>query len=253
LLIVVPLCSAGCVTPRAVHYAEFKASPSNATEFTIGKVHSASVLKNGDLSILAELNNPNDPKSGLYMMTMPLPSLLENDDAIGSFGFRTEGSHSGSGLKSYLYPMGKAKKVSGDTIQMEGSSNSPILIEKLNLHPGEAERLPQLLEDLNSDPPGEEKVYVVNYLSDGAAERPEEERGEITRETATIEKSILLVRLPSESSNSCPQTIAIAGAYEDESTNLYYLLVAPAIAVDSFLIALAVAVEVSLGVLGSLH
>lgn len=55
LLIVVPLCSGACVTASVMDFAKNKASPLNVTEFTIGKVHSASLLENGDLSILAEL------------------------------------------------------------------------------------------------------------------------------------------------------------------------------------------------------
>jgi hypothetical protein len=174
------------------------------------------------------------------MMTIPVPSLVENADAIGSFGFRAEYTPSVSSLTSYLYPMGKAKKVSGDPVQMEGSFNSSILIEELRLHPDETERFPQLLGDPNRDPPREGKVYLVNLLSDGAGKTLEEEPGKVTEETATIEKSILVVRLPSLDSHSDSRSIAIAGDYEDESTNLYYLLVPPAIALDSILIALAI-------------
>lgn len=240
LLIVVPLCSGACVTASVMDYAKIKASPSNVTEFTIRKVHSASLHQTGDISILAELDNPNHPKSGLYTMTVPHPPLTDNAEAIGSFGFRAEYTPSVSGLTSYLYPMGRAKKFNGDILPND-TSNSTILIEALNLHRNEAERLLESLGDLNRDRPGEEKVYVVNLLSDAAGKQLREDPGRAVDENSTVEKSVLLVYWPPLGSNSVPQPIAIAGAYEDESTNLYYLLVPPAAAFDALLIAATVA------------
>jgi hypothetical protein len=249
LLIVAPLCSGACVTPRAMDYAKSKASPSNVAHFTIGKVYSAMINENSDISILVELDHPNHPKSGLYTMTVPLPCLAGKADAIGSFGFREAYTLSVSGLPSYSYPMAKARKSSGDIVSKD-FSNSSIPIEELNLHQDEAERVFELLGDLNRDPPGGEKVYVINLLSDEATKALQEDSGKTVEERATIDKTTLLVYWPLMSSSSLPQPIAIAGAYEDESSNLYYLLVPPAIAVDSFLIALAVAAYASLGVLG---
>jgi hypothetical protein len=243
LLIVVPLCSGACVTSSVMDYAKIKASPSNVTEFTIGKVYSASVLENGDLSILAELDNPNHPKSGLYTMTVPLPCLVENTDGIESYGFRAKYTPSASGLPSYLYPMGKAKKISGDRVQKKDSPNSSIHIEELSLHPDEADRLPELLGDLNRDPSAAEKIYVINLLPEASGKTLQEDPSKGVPENPIVEKSILLVYWPPLTAGRLPKPITIAGAYEDESTNLYYLLVPPAIAFDSFLIALAIAVQ----------
>ena len=175
LLIMVPLFSGACVTASVMEYAKKRAAPSNVTAFTISKVHSASVLKNGDLSILVELGSPNHPKSGPYAMTIPIHSHMEDDATIESFGFRSEYSPSFSGLTTYLFPIGKAKKFSGDMVQKNDSSNSAILIEELNLHPDEAARLPEILGDLNRDPSGEQKVYVVNLLSGADEKTPQEE------------------------------------------------------------------------------
>lgn len=242
LLIVVPLCSGACVTANVIDYAKNKASPLNVTEFTIGKVHSASLLKNGDLSILAELDSPNHPKSGLYAMTVSLPSLMENAGGLRSFGFRTQNTPSISGLPGYLYPMAKAKKFRGDLSQKDTSSSS-IFIEELNLRRDEADRLLELLGDRNRDPSGEEKVYAVNFLSDEAAKAVQEDTGKTVEEKATVNETILLVYSPLMSSSSLPQPIAIAGAYEDESTNLYYLLVPPAIALDCLVLALQIVAQ----------
>jgi hypothetical protein len=243
LLIVAPLCLGGCVTASVMEYAKDKASPSNVTAFAIAKVHSASVLENGDLSILAELDSPNHPKSGLYTMTIPIHPHMEDDAAMESFGFRTEYSPSFSGLTTYLFPLGKAKKFSGNMDQKNVRPNSSVLIEELNLHPDEAERLPELLGRLNRDPSGEQKVYVVNLLSGAAEKTGQEEADRATEERSTVEMGILLVNWLPPTSDGIPRPIGITGAYEDESTHLYYLLVPPAIAFDAFLIALAVVAQ----------
>jgi hypothetical protein len=251
LVIMAPMCTGACVTSKAMDYAKSKASPSNVAEFTIGKVHSAKVHENRDISILLELDHPNHPKSGLYTLTVPLPCLVGKADSIGSCGFREKYIASVSGLPSYLYPMGKAKKFSGDIVQMKDSSSSSMRIQALNLLPDEAERLLDLLRDVNGDSSGEEKIYVVNLLSDAAAKALQEDPGRTVEEKAMIDKTTLLVYWPLMSSSSLLQPIAIAGAFEDESTNLYYLLVPPAVACDSFLIALYVAGQVLSS--GSLH
>jgi len=251
LLIVVPLCSGACVTPRAMDYARAKASPLNATEFTIGKVHSAEVHENSDISVIVELNHPTHPKSGLYAIKVPHPFHVENADAIESFGFRVKYTPSISGLPGYLYPMGKAKKVPEKRVQMKDSRSSPIQIEELTLYRDETERVVKLVGDLSRDAAGEKRIYTVNLLSDAIGKAAEEEPGKNAEKNATIEKTILLVHLPPLGSNSHPQTIAITGAYEDESTNLYYLLVPPAVAVDAFLIALAIAGHVAQGASGA--
>jgi hypothetical protein len=243
LLVMGSLCSEACVTASVMEFAKKKAAPSNVTAFAISKVHSASVLKNGDLSFLAELGSPNHPKSGPYTMTIPIHSHMEDDSAIESFGFRREYSPSFSGLATYLFPIGKAQKFSGDMVQKKEPSNSSILIEELNLHPDEAERLPELLVGLNRDPSREQKVYVVNLLSDADEKTRQEETDRATEVSSTIEMGILLVNWLPPTSDGIPRPIAITGAYEDESTNLYYLLVPPAIALDALLIALAVVAQ----------
>lgn len=243
LLILAPLCLGACATPRAMNYAKSKASPSNVVEFSIGKVHSAQIYENSDISVLVQLDNLNHPKSGLYRMTVPFPCLAGKTDAIGSFGFREKYTPYVSGLPSYLYPMVKANKVNEEVVTMKDSPASPVPIEELDVHRDQTERVLELLGDLSRDPSGAQKVYVVNLLSDDAGKQYEKELGN------TVDKDILLVCLPPLSSGSPLQPIAIAGAYEDESTNLYYLLVPPAIAVDAFLTALAVAVYAAGGVL----
>jgi hypothetical protein len=242
-LIVALLCSGACVTSSVIEYAKIKASPSNVTEFTIGKVHSAQVQENSDISVLVEFGHPTHPKSGLYTITVPHPTKVENVDAMGSFGFREKYTPSVTDLPTYLYPMGKAKKVKEETVQMKDSPSSPVRIEEMNLHRDETERVLKLVGDMNKDPSGEPKNYTVNLLSGAAEKASKDGSGETVEKTATIEKTILLVQLRAPSSSSDPQTIVIAGAYEDESTNLYYLLVPPAIALDARLIALAIVAQ----------
>lgn len=243
LLIVAPLCLGGCVTASVLEYAKNKASPSNVTEFTIGKVHLAQVHENGDISLAVEVDHPSHPKAGLYTITVPHPSKVENADAMASFGFREKYIPSVSDLPTYLYPMGKAKKVNEKTVQMRDSSFSPVRIEELNLHWAETERVLKLVGDLDKDPPGEQKIYTVNVLSDDVENASEDEPGRTVEKNATIEKTIILVYLPPRGPDTHSQTIAIAGAYEDESTKLYYLLVPPAIALDACLVALAIAAQ----------
>ena len=243
LLIMVSLCSGACVTASVMEYAKKKAAPSNVTEFTIGKVHSAQVHENNDITVVVELAHATHPKAGLYTITVPHPSQVENEDAIGSFGFRQNYIPSVSDLPTYLYPIGKAKKIIEKTEQMKDSPCSPVRIEELNLHRGETERVLKLVGDLDKDPSGEQKIYTVNIISDDVEKESEVEPGRPVEKNATIEETILLVYLPPQSSNPHPQTIAIAGAYVDESTNLYYFLVPPAIALDTLLIALAIAAQ----------
>lgn len=241
LLILASAFSGGCVTASVMEYAKRRAAPSNVTEFTITKVHSAQVHEHSDISVVVELDHSTHPKSGLYTITVPDPSRAENAQAIESFGFREKYIASLSDLPIYLYPMGKAKKVEERTVQSKDPPSFPLTIEELNLHPDETERVRKLVEDLNKDPAGKQKIYVVNLLSDAVDKPREGEPDKTIERNVTIEKTILLVHVPLSSSDSHPQTIAIAGAYEDESTNLYYFLVPPAVVFDAFLITVAVA------------
>ena len=234
LLIMASLFSGACVTASVMEYAKKKAAPSNVTEFTIGKVHSAQVHEKGDISLVVELGHATHPEAGLYAITVPHPSQVENADAIGAFGFREAYTPAVSDLPTYLYPMKKANKVKEETAQMKDHPSSSVRIEELNLHRHEMGRVLDLARDLSKDAPGEQKIYRVNLLADAVETGPEEEPRK------TVEKTILLVHLPPLNPNSHPQTIAIAGAYEDESTSLYYLLVPPALAFDSLLLAVAV-------------
>jgi hypothetical protein len=159
---------------------------------------------------------------------------VENADAIGAFGFREVYTPAFSDLLTYLYPMKKAKKVKKEAPQTKDPPSCPVRIEELNLHWDETGRVLDLVRDLNKDASGEQKIFMVNLLTSGVERGSEEEPGK------TVEKTILLVHLPPLNPNSHSQTIAIAGAYEDESTSLYYLLVPPALAFDSLLFAVAV-------------
>lgn len=241
LLILASLFSGACVTTSVMDYAKTKASFSNVTEFTIRKVHSAQIHENSDICVLVELGHPSHEKSGLYTMTVPLLSLIDNPDAIESFGLREKRTPSVYDLPTYLYPIGKAKKVNEEMVLIKDSAISPVRIEELNLHREEAERVLKLVGNLDKDPSGEQRIYTVNLLSDAVEEASEEEPGRTIAKNATIEKTILLVYSPPQSSSPHPRTIAVAGAYEDDSTNIYYLLVPPAIAFDAFLITVAVA------------
>jgi len=81
---------------------------------------------------------------------------------------------------------------------------------------------------------------VINLLSEAAGKTLQEDPGNSDEETSAVEKSILLVYWPPLTSDRLPKPIGIAGAYEDESTNLYYLLVPPAIALDCMVLALQI-------------
>ena len=126
---------------------------------------------------------------------------------------------------------------------MKDFPSSSISIEELNLQNDEAGRLLDIIEGLNGDCSGEEKVYMVNFLPDATSKVVGEDPDKVIEDNSYAEKNILLVYWPPLTSDPVPKTIAIAGAYEDESTRLYYFLVPPAVVADSLLIALCVVGE----------
>lgn len=229
----------GCITPYALDLAERKSSPSiSYTDWNISEVKSAVEQENGDISVCVELHESQKTnKSEYYAITLPGSSLLGKTTDLATLGFRGKKSvehpngHSPDPyIDDYLYPLAKAKKGCHGSESKKLATDSVLPIVKLTLPEKDRNQLYTLLNELKAQASPEEKLYEVTFLK-----MEEDSSVEINDSAATKHPNVLLLYWPSEINQEPAQPLGIAGGYEseDESTNLYYLLVPPAAALDA--------------------
>ena len=228
----------GCITPHALDLAERKSSPSiTYTDWNIKKIRSAVEQENGDISVCVELyESHKSHKSKCYAITLPSYSLLKTAD-LTEHGFQgldiaeqPDKYSLDPYIVNYFYPLAKAKKGCHKLESEKLPAGSTLPIVKFTLPERDPRHLYNLLSDLKEEGSPEEKLYEVTFL------KKEEDSSVEMNENKTAKYSdVLLIYWPSERDQELVQPIGIAGGYEseDESTNLYYLLVPPAAMLDA--------------------
>ena len=229
----------GCITPHALDLAEEKSSPIvTYTEWNLKSVRSAVEQENGDILVFAELyESLKSNKSECYSIKLPNRSTLKETTDLKTLGFRgkeiighPDRNASDTYINEYLYPLVKAKKGCQELKYKKPPADSILPIIKLTVPGKDSDRIYTLLNELEANGSPKEKLYEIKFL------RGEENSGGEMNETEVAKYSdVLLIYWPSKIDPEFVQPIGIAGGYEseDESTNLYYLLVPPAVVLDA--------------------
>lgn len=232
----------GCVTDAALKLARQKSSPAiTYTEWGISSVPSAVKHKNGDIGVCLELfKYKNVNQRERYAINLPESALLWERTDLETIGFsqikvvgHSDGDATGPPIAEYLYPMAKSAKGCRKLNSSKNPTASLIPVVELTAPEEERSRLHTFLSELDAQGSPEEKLYEITFL------KTKEAGADKTNNTrATGYSEVLLVYRPSGTVPEIMDPIAIAGGYEskDESTNLYYMLVPPAVILDAAII-----------------
>jgi hypothetical protein len=208
----------GCtLTPKALQLANEKAAPQYEYR-NIKKLVSAVKHENGDVSLCIELNTVNDiDESKLNTMTIPFAILSGEANQQKRYGLLPGECPS----LCYWYPIEKVENGCEKITPENLAKKSIIPIEKLFIYSQD-----QLYDFINSYDENQkitDKIFEVSYVSKDISEiywfaRIDQQRTSLN---------------------------SIAGVYEDKSTNLYYLTVAPAVVGDVIIVVVAAAVVIA--------
>ena len=237
----------GC-TAKALQIAENKASPHNAEHWKIKSVVSAVKQENGNISVCVELNEsgePGEPK--LDTITLPLSVLSGDADAIERLSLRPCECYIGNAA-CYWYPIEKTQNGCESVSPNTSSSTSVLPIENINVNNKNRHQLLNLLINSNKIQPIKERIYEVSFVSGGEDTKIETDtdNDEPMDNSTKGSKDIALVYWPPQIGQQGMQPIIITGVYDDNSTNLYYLMVPVAFVGDVVAFTAAVAAIVLL-------
>ena len=208
----------GCVlTPRALELANEKAAPQYEY-WNFKRLVSAVKQENGDVSLCVELTSVGkfaEPK----LSTLTIPRAILNGEANQheKYGF-TPGE---CPLRCYWYPIEKVEN-GCDIITPEKNSTKSILpVVKSTVD--SQDQFYDLLNSFDENQKIPDKIFEVSYAS---------------TDISTIYWFVQI-----DPQRTVPNSIA--GVYEDQSTNLYYLTVPPAFVGDAVLVVVGTAVVIA--------
>lgn len=236
----------GCaVTPYAVDFAEEKALPAiTHTDWNISKVKSAVEQDNGVVSVCIELYESDQKNnSEYYTVNLPNSSVLKETTDLRALGFKGNGIVGNSDsegpdpyILEYLYPLAIATKGCRKLESEKMPAGSMLPIVKLTFPDQDRDKLYSFLNEHNEQGPEREKLYEVTFVK-----MKEDRIADMNDNDPTRHSDVFLIYWPSETDQNLVKPIGLSGGYEseDESTNLYYLLVFPAMVVDLILLGLS--------------
>jgi len=223
----------GC-TAQALQLAKEKASPENAKYWKIKNVVSAIKKENGDISVCIELSESGTGgKPRLNILTLPRSILTGDVNTIESFRLRP-GECPFDNATCYWYPIEKMKPGCESDGPDTLSSASIVPVENISVNHKSGHQLYTLLEMLNKNQPMTEKIYEVRFVFDEEDTKTEKETSndEVIDSKTKGSKDISFIYWPAHIGQQDIREMCIAGAYEDNSTVIYYLMVPLAFAGD---------------------
>jgi hypothetical protein len=207
----------GCtLTPKAIELANEKAAPQYEY-WNIKRLESAVKQANGDVSLCVELNNADEIKvSKSSTITIPRPILNGEANQHERYGF----APGECPLPCYWYPIEKVEKGCDKITPENFSPKSSLPIVKSTVH--SQDEFYDLINTFNENQKVPDKIFEIrNAFSD----------------TSTIYWFVQI-----DPQRTVPNSIA--GVYEDQSTNLYYLTVPPAFVGDVIIVVVGTAVVI---------
>jgi hypothetical protein len=205
-------------------------------------VRSGAEQENGDISVCVELNDSNKAESASYTFSIPGSTLAEGVAAIEALGFRRSLS---SPVTWYWYPIEKAAGGCAVSNPAQGSPETFLPLERITVPLEDKYQLSDILSNLKKGPEGTKKLYEETFSEAARDEELHSYDPPAAKDVsgqAKGTKEVVLVYYPSLADRDRIEPLIIAGAYNQAETNLYYLLVPPAVAWDAALIAAAVGV-----------
>ena len=230
----------GCITPYAMEYAEEKSTPSiTYTYWHIKRVRAATKEKDEKITVFIEMiKSSSKTDSECYTLSLPFSSSFTPPVDFNSFGFHENEMFStphnyemaAPYLTDYFYPLENARKKCDNPDNSKFHSGSSIPIVKMDLHENDRYHLLSILKEHRENVSSNSILFEVTF------EKKEKIDSFELQENKPSEKpKVFLIYWPTEIDNEYTYPLAIRGVYEseDESSNLYYLLVLPAIIVDA--------------------
>ena len=245
LTVVILLIVSGCMTTYAIDLAEEKATPSNTFNFwEIIKVWSAIEQDDGSILVSTDMNMiSNNNKTEPHIIILPRASLLKQTLDMKTLGFLEapldgaieEGLY-GPAIHHYYYPLDRLKKNGRKLNDMKEYPQSNISIVKLTIRVNDQIQLFSLISEYRENEKRNDKLYEVKFLK-----REEESKTKLCSDKMSNDTAVWLVYWPSDINKEFIRPIAIRGGYRqnDKSTNLFYLLVPPALILDLIIIGLS--------------
>ncbi len=208
----------GCtLTPKALELANEKAAPQYEYR-NIKRLVSAVKHENGDVSLCIELNTVGDiEESKLNTITIPFAILGGEANQHKRYGFLPGECPS----LCYWFPIEKVENGCEKITPEDLSTKSILPIEKLAIY--SQDQLYDFINSSNENQKIPDKIFEISYVS------------------RDISEIYWFARIDQQ--RTSPNSIA--GVYEDKSTNLYYMTVAPAIVGDVIIVVVAAAVVIA--------
>jgi hypothetical protein len=214
--------------------AKDKASPENVEFWEIKSIVSAVKHENDDISVCVGLNESDEPgESKLYTISLSPPRLSGDIDAIEKLKLRPEECLFDN-TPCYWYPIAKTKR-GCEPVDLTISSSIFVLpIENISVNKKNQHQLYNLLIDFNKAQPVKERIFEVSFVYDGetAVKDADADNDEVTNNSTEGSKDISLIYWSDQIDKNGIKPIIISGVYEDNSTNLYYLMVPLAVSGD---------------------
>ena len=221
----------GC-TEKALQLAREKASPQNIEYRKIKGIISAVRQENDDIAVCIELNDFVEKKES-KLITIVLPSDILSGDysTFNKSKFLLEKCQIGS-ITCFWYPIKKAKSGCETSGSESLLSTSVIPVEEFEIHIKDRNQLYDLLTQVDENRPVAEKIYAVSFMSDTEGRKKKPVSDEAVHAKEIQSGDTVLIYRPARKGRYGLPPISILGAYEDNSTSMYYLLVPVALAAD---------------------
>jgi hypothetical protein len=221
----------GC-TDKVLQIAEDKASPENTEFWEIKSIVSAVKHENDDISVCVGLNESGEAGEPiLYTISLSLPILSGDIDAIERLRLRPEECLLDN-TPCYWYPKEKTKR-GCESIDLTIASSIFVLpIENISMNKKNRHQLYHLMIDFNKTQPVKERIFEVSFVFDGEDTEKDADKDEVPDNGTEGSKAISLIYWPAQIDKRSIQPMIISGVYEDNRTDLYYLMVPLAVVGD---------------------
>ena len=217
--------------------------------WSLSAVRSAHVTAGSEVFACVEFRD--SPSDAPQAFTINLSQISQTGKTYADFmpaGFSRTESPRKTGAPAdmtwYLYPLLDARKGC-----VNGAGENPIpttglKIETVQMHREDQSRLPAILLSPDDVSRNENRIVEISFASASQGANAEVEAKNGLRAGPSSLRDVLLVYLPATQAGEQPRALGIAGAFEpgSEWVNPYSLLVAPALAVDTAMVTMAVLV-----------
>jgi len=236
----------GCITSKVLDLRKkHEAQTKEATNFwSLAAVRSAHVVAGSEVFACVEFrDSPSDAPQAFTVNLSQIPRIGKTYTDFMPAGYSRTESPRETGTQAdlawSLYPLLEAQK---GCVNGAGKSPFPaaeLKVEAVQMHREDQSRLPGILLSPDSASNNQARVIEVSFASagHGAKAGAETQNGLLAGPTSSGD--VLLVYLPTTPAGEQPRALGLSGAFEpgSEWVNPYSLLVVPAVAADTAIIA----------------